>query len=218
NVGEVVSLEADFTTQDLPGDASYVVGFTVNGLTKDTSTLTFGAGVSGTSSFDAIWGNFIATPGTNHVTVTVDPDKSVPETNYADNAMSVTFVAVPPVVGNVSYTVAQIRAAYGLGNIPDFGSAAADGSGQTIALVEAGNDPSIITDLDGFDRAMSLTTGSTRTIYQEYGPASSIVNVYNQAGTNITAQIASSGEGGVPAEDPTGHWEDEEALDVEWAH
>jgi subtilase family serine protease len=218
NVGEVVSIKADFTTQDLPGDASYVVGFTVNGLTKDTGTLTFGAGVSGTSSFDAIWGSFIATPGTNQVTVTVDPDKSVPETNYADNAMTVTFVAVPPVVGNVSYTVAQIRAAYALSSIPDFGSATADGSGQTIAFVEAGNDPSIITDLDGFDRAMSLTTRSTNTLFQDYGPASSIVNVYNQAGTNITAQIASSGQGGVPAEDPTGHWEAEEALDVEWAH
>src|SRR5262249_300157 len=112
----------------------------------------------------------------------------------------------------------QIREAYGLGNIPDFGSAAADGSGQTIAFVEAGNDPSIITDLDGFDRAMSLSTGSTRTVYQEYGPASSILNVYNRAGTNITALSASSGERGVPAEDPTGHWEAEEALDVEWAH
>ena len=42
---------------------------------------------------------------------------------------------------------------------PSFGSVSADGSGQTIALDEAGNDPSVITDLDGFDEAMSLTTG-----------------------------------------------------------
>ena len=114
--------------------------------------------VSGTSSFDAYWGGFIATPGTNQVTVTVDPDHSVPETTYADNTMSFTFDAVSPAVGNLSYTVAQMRAAYGLNSIPDFGSATADGSGQTIALDEAGNDPSIITDLDGFDEAMSLTT------------------------------------------------------------
>ena len=55
-------------------------------------------------------------------------------------------------------------------------------------------------------------------MYQQYGPASSIVNVYNQSGTNITALIADSGSNGVPAEDPTGHWEAEEELDVEWAH
>ena len=42
--------------------------------------------------------------------------------------------------------------------------------------------------------------------------------MYNQSGTNITALIADSGNNGVPAEDPTGHWEAEEELDVEWAH
>ncbi len=65
---------------------------------------------------------------------------------------------------------------------------------------------------------MSLTTQSTETMYQQYGPASSVVSVYNQAGTNITALIGDSGSDGVPAEDPTGHWEAEESLDVEWAH
>jgi Bacterial Ig-like domain (group 3) len=218
NVGEVVSIQADFATQDLPGNASYVVGFTVNGLTKDIGSITWGAGDSGTDSFVAVWGGFIATPGINQVTVTVDPGHSVPETTYADNAMSFTFQAAPPVVGSLSYTVAQIRAAYGLDSIPNFGSARADGSGQTIALDEAGNDPSIIADLDGFDKAMSLTPGSTQTIYQQYGPASSIVNVFNQSGANITVQVADSGSDGVPAEDPTGHWEAEETLDVEWAH
>jgi hypothetical protein len=218
NVGEVVFIEADFTTQDLPGDASYVVGFNVNGLTKDTGAITWGAGSSGTDSFNIVSGGFIATPGTNQVTATVDPGHSVPETSYADNSVSFTFVAGPPVVGSLSYTVAQVRAAYGLGSIPGFGSATPDGSGQTIALDEAGNDPTVITDLDGFDKAMSLTTASTQTIFQQYGPASAIVNVYNQSGMNITSLIADSGNDGVPAEDPTGHWEAEESLDVEWAH
>ena len=90
----MVYIQADFTTQDLPADASYVVGYTVNGLTQDTGALTLGAGSSGTGSFDANWGGFIATPGTNQVTVTVDPDHSVPETTYADNTMSFTFDAV----------------------------------------------------------------------------------------------------------------------------
>jgi autotransporter-associated beta strand protein len=117
----------------------------------------------------------------------------------------------------MSYTVAQIRAAYGINSIPDFGSAA-DGSGQTIGVDEVGNDPNILTDLDGFDEAMGLTTNPTPTLYQQYGPASSFVTVYNQSGVNITANIATSGSNGVPIEDPTGHWEGEETLDVEWAH
>lgn len=118
----------------------------------------------------------------------------------------------------MSYTVVQIRNAYGINSIPNFGTATADGTGQTIALVDAGNEPTILSDLDGFDQAMNLSSNSSPTIYQQYGPASSFVNVFNQSGTNITANIADSGSDGVPAEDPTGHWEGEETLDVEWAH
>jgi len=217
--GQWVYIESDFTTQDLPSSASYRVAYTVNGLTLHTGYLTWGAGSSGTGYWVAYWGTFLATPGTNQVIVVVDPDKSVAETTYADNTMSFTFNAAPAAAGTfMSYTVAQIRAAYGLNSIPKFGSAAADGSGQTIALDEAGNDPNIIADLDSFDRAMSLTTNSTETLYQQYGAASSFANVFNQGGTNITANIATSGSNGVPAEDPTGHWEGEETLDVEWAH
>jgi hypothetical protein len=218
NVGDWVYIQADFTTQDLASNASYRVGFTVNGLTLQSSYVTWGAGSSGTSTWDLYWGAFMASPGTNQVTAIVDPDHSVAETNYGDNTMSSTFNAVSPAVRTLSYTAAQIRDAYGINSIPDFGSAPADGSGQTIAFVEVGNDPSIINDLDGFDRVMSLTTGSTETLYQQYGLASSFVNVYNQDGTNITANIANSGTDGVPTQDPTGHWEGEETLDVEWAH
>ena len=114
--------------------------------------------------------------------------------------------------------MAQIRDAYGLNSLPDFGSEVADGSGQTIPLDEADNDPDIMTELDGFDRAMSLTLDSTETLYQQYGPASSFVTVYNLSGANITPYIAQSGSNGVPAEDPTGHWEAEEAMDAEWQH
>ena len=218
SAGQWVSISASFTTEGLPSDAAYRVGFTVNGLTMDSTEVTWGAGVSGTESWSLDWGSFGATPGTNQVVAIVDPDQSVPETTYDDNAMSFTFSAASPAVGNMSYTVAQIRNAYGLNSLPGFGSAPADGTGQTIALEEAGNDPSILTDLDGFDLAMSLTTTSTETIYQQYGPASSFVNVFNQDGANITPDIADSGTNGVPAEDPSGHWEGEETLDAEWAH
>lgn len=219
NAGEWVYIDADFNSEDLPSNSSYRVAFTVNGLTMDSVELSLGAGDSGTDSWTYDLGSFQACPGTNQVTATVDPDHSVPETTYGDNAMSITFQAGPAAAGAyLSYTVAQIRAAYGIDSIPDFGPAPADGSGQTIALDEAGNDPTILSDLDGFDQAMSLTTSSTETLYQQYGPASSFVTVYNQYGDNITADIADSGSDGVPAEDPTGHWEAEETMDVEWAH
>ncbi len=219
NVGEWVYIKVDFTAQDLPGNASYRIAFTVNGLTKDTGYVTWGAGASGTNSEWGYWGTFLACPGTNQFSVTLDPDQSVAESSYADNSLSSSFDAVPPATsGYMSYSVAQIRSAYGINSIPAFGTTPADGTGQTIALVEAGNEPTILSDLDSFDQAMSVSLSSSESIYQQYGAASSFANVYNQSGANITADIASSGSNGVPAEDPTGHWEGEETLDVEWAH
>ncbi len=218
SAGQWVYMTASYTTEGLPSDASYSVAFTVNGLTLDSADVNYGAGASGTTSWFVVWGTFIATPGTNQVTAVIDPDHSVPLASYDDTSMSITFDAAVPAVGAMTYTVAQIRNAYGLNSLASFGSPAADGTGQTIALDEAGNDPNILTDLDGFDQAMSLTTTSTETIYQQYGPASSFVTIYNQYGVNITADIADSGSDGVPAEDPTGHWQGEETLDVEWAH
>jgi Bacterial Ig-like domain (group 3) len=218
SAGQWMYLAASFTTQGLPAGASYCVGFTLNGLTVDSDDVTWGAGVPGTQSWTDVWGRFLATPGINQVTAVVDPTHSVPLASYNDTTMSVTFQGALPAVGGFTYTVAQIRNAYGLDSLANFGNTPADGSGQTIALDEAGNDPSILTDLDGFDQAMSLTTTSIESIYQQYGPASSFVKIYNQDGVNITADIAGSGTNGVPAEDPTGHWESEETLDVEWAH
>jgi hypothetical protein len=218
SAGQDVWGQADFTTEGLPSDASYRVAYTVNGLTLDSGYITLGAGGSGKQSWYEYRVYFIASPGANQVTVDVDPDQSVPETSYADNTMSFSFTAATPSVGNLSYTVSQIRAAYGIGSIPNFGTATADGTGQTIAIVDNYNDPSIITDLDGFDQMMNLTTNSSPTLYQQYAPASTVLTVFDETGTNITSEIANSGEDGVPTVDPTGAWEREETLDVEWAH
>ena len=107
--------------------------------------------------------------------------------------------------GTVAYTPAQIRAAYGINNL------SLDGTGQTIAIVDAYDDPSIYLALDAFDSQFGLTpTGPT--LYQQYGPASSFLTVLNQNGQSTS----------LPATDPSGagtdNWEVEEALDVEWAH
>ncbi|HKM52557.1 MAG TPA: Ig-like domain repeat protein, partial [Isosphaeraceae bacterium] len=107
--------------------------------------------------------------------------------------------------GTVAYTPAQIRAAYGISKL------SLDGIGQTIAIVDAYDDPSIFQSLDAFDSQFGLTT-SGPTLYNQYGPASSFLTVLNQYGQATS----------LPSTDPSGpgtdNWELEEALDVEWAH
>jgi hypothetical protein len=107
--------------------------------------------------------------------------------------------------GTTAYSPAQIRAAYGISAL------ALDGTGQTIAIVDAYDDPSIFQSLDAFDSQFGLTS-SGPTLYAQYGPASSFLSVLNQYG-----QAKS-----LPSTDPNGagtdNWEVEEALDVEWAH
>ncbi|HEV3023776.1 MAG TPA: hypothetical protein VGX76_14980 [Pirellulales bacterium] len=100
-----------------------------------------------------------------------------------------------------TYTSDQIRTAYGVNNL------ALDGTDQTIAIVEAYDDPSIFQSLDAFDQQFGAALAGP-TLYQQYGPASSFLTVLNQDG-----QTAS-----LPAADPTGGWATEEALDVEWTH
>jgi hypothetical protein len=216
SAGQQVYIQANYSTTNMPAGASYHVSIMVNGLTIQSGDVTFGAGMSGKANWLYYFGTFFASPGTNQVTVTIDPDHSVAESSFTDNSKSFTFTASAQAVGNVSSTVAQIRNAYGINSIPNFGASAADGSGQTIALIDAGNEPTILSDLDTFDKAMSATTTSTQTLFQQYGPASSFATVYNQFGQDITASLANSGSNGVPTEDPTGHWEGEETLDVEW--
>jgi hypothetical protein len=118
---------------------------------------------------------------------------------------SIANVNLTAPAGTVAYTPAQIRAAYGITNV------ALDGKGQTIAIVDAYDDPGIYLALDAFDTQFGLTSGGP-TLYSQYGPAGSFLTVLNQNGQATS----------LPATDPagagTGNWELEEALDVEWVH
>ncbi len=95
---------------------------------------------------------------------------------------------------NSGYTPAQIRAAYGFNSVASFGSTAANGSGQTIAIVDAYNDPNIASDLAAFDSAYKIAAPPSLKVVNESG------------GTSL------------PGTDSSGGWETEESLDVEWAH
>jgi len=78
-------------------------------------------------------------------------------------------------------------------------------------VVDACNDPTIVHDVDAFDQQFGVgATGST--LYQQYGAAASFLTVYDQNGHVINPSATS-----VPV-DPSGGWEGEEALDIEWAH
>jgi subtilase family serine protease len=67
--------------------------------------------------------------------------------NGVDNA--VTLIAPS---GSIAYSRAQIRAAYGISAL------GLDGTGQTIAVVDAYDDPSIFQSLDAFDSQFGLTS------------------------------------------------------------
>jgi hypothetical protein len=89
-------------------------------------------------------------------------------------------------------TPAQVQQAYGFSGIM-FGAIHGDGSGQTIAIVDAQDDPNIQADLNTFDAQFGL-------------PATTVTRVDQNGGTSY------------PATDSSGGWEMEESLDVEWAH
>ena len=95
--------------------------------------------------------------------------------------------------------------AYGINNL------ALDGTGQTIAIVDAYDDPDIFQAVDAFDNQFGLTS-SGPTLFDQYGPASSFLTVLNQNGQSTP----------LPETDPSGpgtdNWEVEESLDVEWVH
>jgi hypothetical protein len=106
---------------------------------------------------------------------------------------------------SLAYTPAQVRGAYGISGLT------LDGTGQTIAIVDAYDNPAIFQSLDTFDSQFGLTA-SGQSLYSQYGPASSFLTVLNQTGQTTS----------LPATDPSGpgaaNWELETALDVEWAH
>lgn len=91
------------------------------------------------------------------------------------------------------FSPAQISQAYGFNQIAfDNGAIKGDGSGQTIAIVDAYNQPNIASDLQTFDATYGLAAPPSFTVVNENGGSS------------------------LPAYDQSWGWEI--SLDVEWAH
>lgn len=89
---------------------------------------------------------------------------------------------------NSGYMPAQIRTAYG------FTGVSATGAGETIAIIDAYNDPTIASDLATFDSAYGIAAPPSFTVMNQTGGSS------------------------LPGTDSSAGWEVEESLDVEWAH
>jgi hypothetical protein len=99
-----------------------------------------------------------------------------PALSLSPNATNSTVVGLTP---------SQVKKAYG------FDQLSGDGSGQTIAIVDAYNDPNILNDLKKFSSQFSLANPN--------------LSVVNQTGSS-----------NLPKTD--GGWSQEISLDVEWAH
>ena len=93
---------------------------------------------------------------------------------------------------------AQMRAAYGVNQIM-FGNTAGTGAGQTIAIVDAYNDPNIIADANSFSSTFGLPQ-------------------FNASGEPTLQVLNETGGTSLPSNSSPGGWDIEESLDVEWAH
>jgi len=107
------------------------------------------------------------------------------------------------------HSPAEIRGAYGINDIK-FSSIVGDGTGQTIAIVDAYDDPSFADSSAG-----GFNTSDLARFDQEFGlpnpPSFEKLNEYGSPSNLPSTDPAGAGNS-------QGNWEVEEALDVEWAH
>src|SRR5262249_31760504 len=113
----------------------------------------------------------------------------------ADHSGNHPFSGGSPSAG--SLTPAQGRHIYGFDQISNLGA------GQTIAIVDAYDDPNVFPDAHRFGKEITTTLGGSTTLYSAYGAASTWLTVGYAQGRR---PVANSG------------WASEIALDVEWAH
>jgi subtilase family serine protease len=102
--------------------------------------------------------------------------------------------SAPP---GAALTPAQIRHIYGFDQITNLGA------GETIAIVDAYNDPNIAADADTFDKQFYTTLSGTTTLYSAFGASSSWLTVAYAQGSKPATNAG---------------WDLEISLDVEWAH
>jgi subtilase family serine protease len=114
-------------------------------------------------------------------------------------------------------TPQQIRGAYGLGQYNassiTFSGAQDTGAGETICIVDAYDDPNALSDLNAFSTYFGLPTFNT-----SGGPTFTKYGVIEGFGTGdgLTTTLPGTDPNSPSATNST--WEQEESLDIEWAH
>lgn len=106
------------------------------------------------------------------------------------------------VSGSEPLTPADLQAAYGLTS-----ASASDGYGQTVAIVDAFDDPHVQSDLSAYRAEFSLPACGSNSS----SPQAGCLNVFNQAGTNLGTTPSAA-----PPQSPSGDdWTGETSLDVD---
>lgn len=125
--------------------------------------------------------------------------------------------------GVVTYSVAQVRAAYGFSALPAVGAkptgpqAAALGAGQTVYIVNAMHNPNVAAELAAFNQKFGLPTCTSKVV----APGTALPLAAASASTGCELWVAySSAAGAITATPPAydAGWATEIALDVQWAH
>ncbi len=195
-----ISLSGNGSYNLTPPTSGTYAGIVIFQSRDNTKALTISGNAVGMTGVIYAPAAALTESGNAQLSASIDVDTLAISGNGVSNAITLSSPA-----GTVAYTPAQIRSAYGINSV------ASDGTRETIAIVDAYDDPSIDQAVDAFDTQFSLTD-SGPSLYAQYGPASSFLTVLNQSGQSTS----------LPSTDPNGpgtdNWEVEEALDVEWTH
>lgn len=122
----------------------------------------------------------------------------------------------------LTYTPAQIRAAYGLPTLPSSytglsaAQAAQLGAGQTIYIVDAQHNPNVAAELAAFNSKFGLPACTTKAI----ATTASLPLAAASSSACELSVVYSTASGGMTASAPAydAGWATEIALDVQWAH
>jgi hypothetical protein len=128
--------------------------------------------------------------GRSHLAVELLETRTLPSVAVPTFVLHHNGIGPGTAPGYPGYAPSQIQHAYGFDQIK-FGSATGDGTGTTIAIVDAYDDPNLVSDLHQFDLA--------------FGIADPVLTRVNEFGGSS-----------LPAGDPG--WAEEISLDVEWSH
>ena len=157
--------------------------------------------------------------------LTIDALRTVQANRSADADSDTSSTTATPMAGTstvVTYTPAQIRAAYGLPALPtsftglSATQAAQLGAGQTIYIVDAQHNPNVAAELAAFNAKFGLPTCTTKTI----ATTASLPLATASSSACELSVVYSTASGGMTSTAPAydAGWATEIALDVQWAH